>query len=269
MKLLEALGLAMHDEEDSVLLALQGDQAKANAAITDDLIVRSNPLPNFFALYGLAFEMVSKALGEDTLQPSAAASLRAMQSLVRVEYCGTAMFTSSIFDELCTLSYRIAATESALVRREMVKVMSSFASSRGLFSNQETIRRTLAIVAYALNSAIGSKDNASSCRCCAAMGVSPPLLTKVLLAVPPRDSREDCVEFLNAAFTAYGTIVRSLEPSEGYESLMIALFMFMGEWDAMIVRRYNLISAVAFRLAKRRVQGGPGRRCSWQFQSDA
>ena len=164
MPLLDALAMAMNDNEETVLLALQGDQPKANPPVTDDLIVRSSPLPNFFALYGLAFEMITKALGEESLQSSAAASLRAMQSLVRVEYCGTALFTSSIFDELCTLSYRIAATESALVRKEMVTVMSSFANSRGLFSNQETIRRTLAIVAYALNSAIGSKDTASSCK---------------------------------------------------------------------------------------------------------
>jgi hypothetical protein len=229
MQLLEALGLAMSDNEESVLLALQGDQAKPTPAVTDDLIVRSNPLPNFFALYGLAFEMIAQALGEDTLQSRAAASLRAMQSLVRVEYCGTAMFTSSIFDELCTLSYRIAATESSLVRKEMVKVMSSFANSRGLFSNQETIRRTLAIVAYALNSAIGTKDTASSCKFRAVTELSLRALTKALHAVSPRDSREDRVEFLNAGFAAYGTIVRSLEPSEGYESLMIALFLFMGE----------------------------------------
>lgn len=30
--------------------------------------------------------------------------------------------------------------------------------------------------------------------------------------------------------TAYGSIVRSLEPSEGYDSLMIAVFLFMGKF---------------------------------------
>jgi hypothetical protein len=164
MHLLEALGLAMSDNEESVRLALQGTPSGAVESETDDLIVRTTPLPNFFALYGLAFEAVSKSLGEAALQSRAAASLKAMQSLVRIEYCGTAMFTSSIFDELCTLCYRIAATESASVRTEMVKVMASFANSRGLFSNQETIRRTLAIVSYALQSAIGSKDAATSCK---------------------------------------------------------------------------------------------------------
>lgn len=163
MHLLEALGLAMSDNEESVLLALQGSPPGTVEPVTDDLIVRTKPLPNFFALYGLAFEAVSKSLGEAAAQSRAAASLRAMQSLVRIEYCGTAMFTSSIFDELCTLSYRIAATESATVRTAMVKVMAAFANSRGLFSNQDTIRRTLAIVAYALRSAIGSKDAATSC----------------------------------------------------------------------------------------------------------
>lgn len=47
--------------------------------------------------------------------------------------------------------------------------------------------------------------------------------------VLPRDSNEDRVKFFNAAFAAYGTIVRSLEPNEGYESLMVALFLFTGE----------------------------------------
>ena len=48
--------------------------------------------------------------------------------------------------------------------------------------------------------------------------------------VLPRDSNEDRVTFFNAAFAAHGTIVRSLEPSEGYESLMVALFLFTGEF---------------------------------------
>lgn len=46
--------------------------------------------------------------------------------------------------------------------------------------------------------------------------------------VLPRDSNEERVIFFNAAFAAYGTIVRSLEPSEGYESLMVAFFLFNG-----------------------------------------
>lgn len=44
-----------------------------------------------------------------------------------------------------------------------------------------------------------------------------------------RDTKEDRVRFLNAAFTAYASIVRSLEPSEGYESLMVAVFLFTGK----------------------------------------
>lgn len=230
MQLLEALGLAMSDNEESVRLALEGEQAGAREPVTDDLIVRTKPLPNFFALYGLAFEAVSKALGDASSQAHAAASLKAMQSLVRVEYCGTAMFTSSIFDELCTLSYRIATTESAPVRTEMVKVMSCFASSRGLFSNQDTIRRTLAIVAYALDSAIGSRDTASTCEPIATSSNSEADVV-LLLQVLPRDSTDERIQFLNAAFTAYGTIVRSLEPNEGYESLMIGLFLFIGKYS--------------------------------------
>lgn len=161
MQILEALSLAMNDKEASVATALQGNQA---GTTNDDLNVRSNPLPNFFALYGLAFETASKALGETSLQAQAIISLRAMQSLVRVDYSGTMLFTSSIFDELCTLSYRIATTEPGPVRTEMVKVMASFASSRGVFGDQESIRRTLAIVAYALRSAIGSEEKGSTCK---------------------------------------------------------------------------------------------------------
>lgn len=161
MPILEALSLAMNEKEDSVTIALQGDHA---GSTNGDLNVRSNPLPNFFALYGLAFETASKALGDTSLQTRSISSLRAMQSLVRVDYCGTMLFTSSIFDELCTLSYRIATTESAPVRTEMVKVMASFASSRGVFGDQESIRRTLAIVAYALRSAIGSEEKGSTCK---------------------------------------------------------------------------------------------------------
>lgn len=127
------------------------------------LVIRPQPLPFFFVAYGLAFETATSALGDPSGSEAATGALQAMQSLVKPIYCGSALFTSSVFDELCTLCYRIALGESALLKAEMVRVMAAFAASRGVSGDQEQIRRVVAVIAYTLRSVIGSRETPSTC----------------------------------------------------------------------------------------------------------
>lgn len=60
----------------------------------------------------------------------ATTSLKVMASLVRPRLSGTKVFEGAFFDELITVFYRIAMTEGAAVKGEMVGVVEEFAVSR-------------------------------------------------------------------------------------------------------------------------------------------
>lgn len=156
-KILNALAIGMEADDGHALRAIAG------SAPPQQGILPTSPLQHFFVLYGLAFELVAQSIGDSTYATKAVVALSALVSLVRVEYCGVGLFTKPIFDELSTICYRIAMAEPASVRRQMVRVMQSFAKSRALSGPVEHVRRALAIVTFALRSSIGSMETPSNC----------------------------------------------------------------------------------------------------------
>lgn len=161
--LLESLATAMAAQDQSILQAFGLKEENAKLGGLSGPVIRPEPLAHFFVAYGLAFETASAALGDPSASNAAAGALQAMISLVTPIYSGSALFISSVFDELCTLCYRIALSESASLRTHMVPVMSSFAVSRGQAGDQEQMRRVLAVIAFSLKSAIGSSETPSNC----------------------------------------------------------------------------------------------------------
>lgn len=199
--LLHAMAKAMKDDSDIAIKAVSGGTPPQQG------IVPTAPLTHFFVLYGLAFEIVTNAIGDLNMASKSAIALSAMQSLVRVEYCGIGMFTTPIFEELTTMCYRIAMAEPARVRSEMVKVMQEFAQSRALSGPAEHIRRTLAVVTFALRSAIGSREIPSN--------------------LHPVDSFEDRVTFISNGFQAFYSIVRSSGSPDSFELLLSAIQLYL------------------------------------------
>lgn len=164
-KLLHAVALGLAANDPFVVGAIDGQTFTSSdePAATSGPSIRAEPSTNFYILYGLAFESLTRALGNDTKMASVA--LRAMGSLVHPQFSGTTVFQGQFFDELCTICYRIAMSEGAAVKGEMVDLMANYATSRkgsaGFDSAQ--VRRALAVVAYVLRQTIPSRDVASSC----------------------------------------------------------------------------------------------------------
>jgi hypothetical protein len=154
----------MSTNDVSTLQAFGLDMASEPDALTNGgRTIRPNPLPHFFVAYGLAFEIISRSFGNPAALKDSLAAARALQTLVQPIYSGAALFTSSVFDELCTICYRIALGEGALLKAEMVKIMQAYATSRGISGDQDQLRRVVAVIAYTLRSAIGSAGTPSSC----------------------------------------------------------------------------------------------------------
>lgn len=162
--ILEALALAMKANDASILEAFGYDHSREQGSDLTAITIRPGPLPNFFVVYGLAFETISRSFGNPAARHESIAAAKALQTLVKPIYSGAALFSSSIFDELCTLCYRIAIGEGASLRTEMMQVMSSFASSRGPSGDQDLIRRVVAVITYALRVSVGTSEAQSNCK---------------------------------------------------------------------------------------------------------
>lgn len=170
-KLLHAVAIGLAANDPFIVGAVDGATFQSAAEPAPPAPgIRAEPSTNFYILYGLAFECLTRALGTDP--QLALVSLQAMGSLIRPSLAGSRVFEGAFFDELCTVCYRIAMSEGAAVKGEMVELVAAFAVSRkgtdGLDSAQ--IRRTLAIVAFVLRQTIPSRDVGSNCEytwsCC-------------------------------------------------------------------------------------------------------
>jgi hypothetical protein len=154
----------MKVNDASVLEAFGYDQAREQGSDVTVSSIRPGPLSNFFVVYGLAFETISRSFGNTSARQESIAAAKALQTLVKPIYSGAALFSSSIFDELCTLCYRIAIGEGAALRTEMMQIMSGFAYSRGPSGDQDQIRRVVAVITYTLRVSIGTAEAQSNCR---------------------------------------------------------------------------------------------------------
>lgn len=216
-----AIGLAANDP--FIVGAVDGQTFASNTEpqAASAPSIRAEPSTNFYILYGLAFESLTRALGSDPAMASV--SLRAMASLIHPQFSGTGVFQGPFFDELCTICYRIAMSEGAAVKADMVELVANFATSRkgsvGFDSAQ--MRRALAVVAYVLRQTIPSRDVASSCK----LAIGSDMLT----AVSQGDSAADRIVFLRKAFAAYSRIVDVIDMSQRADLSAVAIHLFSGE----------------------------------------
>jgi hypothetical protein len=139
-------------------------ETKPGETATKTPTIRSMPTANFFVVYGLSFELASQSLGHSATSANGVTALHAIRNVVNPEYCGTQLFDSPLFDELCTLCYRIALGETASLRGEVVRAMRAFAVSRRGSANDQQVRRALAVITFALRSAVPSQEVASTCK---------------------------------------------------------------------------------------------------------
>ncbi len=128
-KLLQAVAIALSTSDKFVIGSMDGQTFSDAVEPTSSPIVRSEPAANFYIVYGLAFEALVKAMGDCSTAGMAQVCLKAMQSLVKPQLSGNA-FDDALFDELCTVCYRIGMGEGPGVKAEMCEVMRAFVLSR-------------------------------------------------------------------------------------------------------------------------------------------
>jgi hypothetical protein len=202
------LAISLSASDPYTYAAIDGQSILNANAIPTAPSVRAEPAANFYILYGLSFEALVKSLGDSSTTPMAQTALRAMSSLVRPNISGTTVFQGAFFDELCTVAYRIAMSEPASVKREMVELMRSFATSRvdtNAFDHAQ-IRRVLAVITYVLRGTIPSTDVQSS-------------FTYI-------DTAVERIAFLRSAFTAFTKVVDTIEPSQRADLYAVGLHLF-------------------------------------------
>ncbi|WVQ76597.1 hypothetical protein IAR50_006269 [Cryptococcus sp. DSM 104548] len=208
-KLVHAVAITFALQDPFALGAMDGQRFTSPTPPTSLPAIRPEPCANFYIIYGLAFESLLKTLG-DTSSSLACAYLQALQSLVQPSLSGTTVFEGQFFDELCTVCYRIAMSEPAVVRGEMVGVVQSFVKSRkgtGV-GDAAQVRRALAIVAFTLRQIIPSKDLKPTWH--------------------PSDSPTDKITLLRTCFSAYAQLVECIDISQRADLYAVGLYLFMG-----------------------------------------
>lgn len=207
-QLLSALAISLSASDVYALAAVDGQPVPSSTAVPAPLAAKADPAANFYILYGLSFEALVKSLGDSSTSSMAQTSLRAMAYLVRPEISGTTVFQGAFFDELCTVAYRIAMSEPANVKREMVELMSAFATSRvgtNAFDHGQT-RRILAVITFALRGTIPSTDVQSS--------------------FTYADSAADRIAFLRASLGAFARVVDTVDASQRADLYAVGLHLF-------------------------------------------
>jgi hypothetical protein len=206
--LINALAISLSISDPYTFAAVDGQPIHSATAVPAPPAVKAEPAANFYILYGLAFEALVKSLGDSSTTQLAQTALRAMSSLVRPDISGTSVFQGAFFDELCTVAYRIAMSEPAVVKRDMVELMSSFVTSRihtNAFDHAQA-RRILAIITFVLRGTIPSTDVQSS--------------------FTYNDSATDRVAYLRSAFGAFVKIVDTLDPTQRADLYAVGLHLF-------------------------------------------
>lgn len=207
-QLLNALAISLSASEKFTLAAVDGQSVPSASAVPAPLAAKADPATNFYILYGLSFETLVKSLGDSSTNAMAQTALRAMTYLVRPEISGTTVFQGAFFDELCTVAYRIAMSEPAIVKREMVELMSAFATSRvgsNAFDHGQT-RRILAVITFVLRGTIPSADVQSS--------------------FTYADTAGERVAFLRSAFSAFARVVDTIDAAQRADLFAVGLHLF-------------------------------------------
>jgi HEAT repeat-containing protein 5 len=119
----------MQEQDPYILAAMQGnDRITRNTASN---VPSSEPTAMFFVIFGLVYEALATASPDSENSGLArnlpVVALKCLKCLVVPAYSGDALFEPSTFDELMSLFYRMAITESALVRIHLVETIASMA----------------------------------------------------------------------------------------------------------------------------------------------
>lgn len=202
------MAICLSASDRYTLAAVDGQPVPSASAVPAPLAAKADPAANFYTLYGLSFEALVKSLGDSFTSSMAQTSLRAMTYLVRPEISGTNVFQGAFFDELCTVAYRIAMSEPANVKREMVELMSAFATSRvgtNAFDGGQ-VRRVLAVITFVLRGTIPSADVQSS--------------------FTYADGAADRVGFLRAALAAFARVVDTIDAAQRADLYAVGLHLF-------------------------------------------
>ncbi|WVW78983.1 hypothetical protein I302_100946 [Kwoniella bestiolae CBS 10118] len=210
--LLHAVAISLSLSDPFALGSMDGQTFDSPSEPSNfSLSIKEEPTANFYILYGLSFESLLKSLGDHSNASYSKACLRLMSSLVRPELSGTRVFESQIFDELCTLTYRIGLSELASVKVEMIDCISTYAlSRRTLKVDQAHVRRILAIIIFNLRNSISSKE------------------LNVKSNFHHQDSVADRSNFLKISFNNYSKIVNELiEPSQRADLFAVGLHLYL------------------------------------------
>ncbi|WWD08143.1 hypothetical protein V865_006254 [Kwoniella europaea PYCC6329] len=212
--LLHAVAISLSLSDPFALGSIDGQSFDSPSEPANfQLSVKEEPTANFYILYGLSFESLLKSLGDHSNALYSKACLKLMSSLVKPELSGTRVFESQIFDELCTLTYRIGLSELASVKYEMIDCISTYAISRkGLEEklDQGHVRRILAIIIFNLRNCISSKE------------------LNIKSNFSHQDSLVDRTNLIKISFNSYIKIVNELiDPSQRADLFAVGIHLYL------------------------------------------
>ncbi|KAL1408350.1 hypothetical protein Q8F55_005159 [Vanrija albida] len=207
-KLLHAVAIGLAAKDPFVIGAVDGQTFTSDVEpkVESAPAIRPEPASTFYILYGLAFETLTRAMGNDPAM--AGIALRAMSSLVHPQLSGTIVFDGAFFDEMITICYRIAMSEGATVKGDMVDLVANFAVSRKgtAGANEAQIRRALAVITFVLRQTIPSPNSPS--------------------AFSPSESVADRAAFIKAGFAAYSRVVDVMDLGQRADLSAVAIHLF-------------------------------------------
>nr|ODO00955.1 clathrin-coated vesicle protein [Cryptococcus depauperatus CBS 7855] len=209
-KLLHASALSLAIDDPFAFGAMHGQRFDSSTAATSLPSIEPEPCANFYIIYGLAFESLLKTLGDVSTTHLACACLEAIQVLVKPVLSGTTIFEGQFYDELCTVCYRMAMSEPALVKGKALEAISSFVTSRKRVNAISTaqIKRTLAFVSFTLRQLIPCKDTRVSWH--------------------HVDTTQDKINLLRISFKTFAQILECLERTERADLYAVGLHLFSG-----------------------------------------
>ncbi|KAI0063032.1 clathrin-coated vesicle protein [Artomyces pyxidatus] len=219
--ILQAVATAMEVHDSFVRGAMDGVENlnTVETAVDPAARARTEPTTMFFVVFSLVYEALSISLSyaesTSTTNNTPLVALRALKSLVRREYSGTALLEPTIFDELLNLWYRMAMTEPPAVQTHLVETLRVFAvenarpaTDSGKTTADLTTTPTVhcqRICAYILKNAIPGSQNLSR------HGQLNPL---------------DRINLIKAAFDAFVDIGASLNGVANEEVRAVAISLY-------------------------------------------
>ncbi|KAI0717727.1 ARM repeat-containing protein [Cerioporus squamosus] len=218
--ILNAVAIAMQNEDPSILAAMDGQETPPvhppSKAQTDN---REEPTTFFFVVFGLVYEALATSTpdaGPDE-QRTSIVSLQALKCLVRRKYCGNVFNDPPLFEELLNLFYRMALTEPSGVQIHLVEVIASLADS--INSTKTT------------NGHTSPEDDTLSSPRAHCLRICAYILRRVISG--PRNggvhdgaSPAEKVRLIIAAFDAFSTVAASFGPSQREDFRAVAITLY-------------------------------------------